>query len=134
MFNSVIAQIANCEITTTDGFVRVKGNLSVESGGLIHVQNLISNFGGVLSIASWESKYTNTPLAFMSYTMSNTSLGFYFSIIIDITPEMAKKQIDAFGGYDLLKFKKCNLTLVDNSYFVSPMADKYEAEKKAIVN
>jgi hypothetical protein len=134
MWNTIIGQIEKCEITTSDNFVRVKGHLSVESGGLNHIQNLISTFGGVISIVSWESKYGNVPMAFMSYTMNNSILGFHFSIIIDITPEMAQKQINAFDGNDLLKFKKCNLTLVDNAYFVTPLPSYYEAEKKSIVN
>ncbi len=81
MWNTIIGQIEKCEITTSDNFVRVKGHLSVESGGLNHIQNLISTFGGVISIVSWESKYGNVPMAFMSYTMNNSILGFHFSII-----------------------------------------------------
>jgi hypothetical protein len=134
MWNSLIANIAKCEIETTDNRVKVKGHLSVEAGGLIHVQNLISAFGGVLSVVAWESSFDKTPMAFMRYTIDNYIIGFSFSLVLNITPEMAQKQIAAWGGNDLMKFKKCNLTLVDNCYFVRPNSDLYEAEKKSVVN
>lgn len=134
MWNSVIASVTNCEIETSDNRVRVKGKLDHASGGLIHVQNLISTFGGVLSIMSWESSYDKTPLAFMQYSIDNYLIGFAFYLTIDITPEMAEKQIAVFGGNDLIKFKKCALTLVDNSYFVPPFSSEYEASKKSDKN
>lgn len=134
MWNSVIGSVTNCIIETSDNRVRVKGRLDHASGGLIHVQNLISTFGGVLSIMSWESSVDNKPMAFMQYTIDNYLIGFSFALTIDITPEMAANQITAFRGNDLIKFKKCALTLVDNSYFVPPFQSEYEASKKAIVN
>jgi hypothetical protein len=134
MWNSVIANISDCQIETTDNRVYIKGKLSVEAGGLNHVQNLISAFGGVLSIVAWESSVDKTPMAFMRYTIDNSLIGFSFALLIDITPEMAHKQIAAWGGYDLMKFKKCNLTLVDNCYFVTPLPSYYEAEKKSLLN
>lgn len=136
MHNSIIGSLENAQIHSLNNYLFIKGKLSVSAGGLGHVQNLISTFGGTLSVVAWRIESLEMDMAFMAITIDNFDFGLNIHIIIDITPEMAAKQIDAWHGNDIMKCnKKCNLTLIDNSYLV-PSSDnsKYEFKKKSMVN
>lgn len=135
MFNSVIANLENSQILSTESSVQINGELSVENGGLFHIQNIISTFGGTLSVVSWYSEPCEKHMAFMQCWLHIVDLGLAMRININLTPEQAANQIKAWGGNDIIKCKKCNMTLVDNSYFVEPYeSSKYEYKKKSVVN
>lgn len=112
----------------------IKGYLSVENGGLLHIQNIISTFGGTLSVVTWNSEANKQDMAFMQSWAHIVDIGISLSITIKLTPEQAQNQIRSWGGHDFVKLKKCNMTLFNNSYFALPNRDKYEAEKKSMVN
>lgn len=134
MFNSVIANLENSQIVSTESSVQINGDLSVENGGLFHIQNIISTFGGTLSVTSWYSEPCEKHMAFMQCWLHIVDLGLAMRININLTPEQAATQIKAWRGNDIMVCKKCNLTLVDNSYFVEPTPSKYEFKKKSMVN
>ncbi len=135
MHNSIIGSLENAKIHSFDKYLFINGQLSVNAGGLNHVQNLISTFGGTLSVVAWRSEPLEMDMAFMAISIDSSDLGINIRITIDITPEMAVQQIHAWNGNDIMKCKKCNLTLIDNSYLV-PSSDnsKYEWQKKSMVN
>ena len=136
MHNSIIGSLENVRIHSLDNYLFIDGKLSVNAGGLIHVQNLISTFGGTLSVIAWRIESLEMDMAFMAITIDNLDFGLNMRITIDITPEMAAQQIEAWHGNDIMKCKrKCNLTLIDNSYLV-PSSDSlnYEWQKKSMVN
>lgn len=134
MFNSVIANLENSRIISTESSVQINGELSVENGGLFHIQNLISTFGGTLSVVIWNSEALQKEMAYMQAWIHIIDIGLSMRINIDFSSEQAANQIKAWGGNDIIKCKKCNMTLVDNSYFVEPYESKYEYKKKSVVN
>ena len=134
MFNSVIANLQNSQIISTESSVQIKGDLSVEHGGLLHIQNLISTFGGTLSVVTWYSDALEKDMAYIQGWINIIEIGLVINITIKLTPEQASNQIKAWGGNDVIKLKKCNMTLVDNSYFVEPAESKYEYKKKSVDN
>lgn len=136
MHNSIIGSIENVRIHSLDNYLFINGTLSANSGGLGHAQNLIHNFGGTLSVVAWRIDVLDMDMAFMAVTIDNLDIGINMRITIDITPEMAAKQIKAWHGNDIMKCKRrCGLTLIDNSYLVPSSDDsKYEWKKKSVVN
>lgn len=134
MFNSVVANLENSRIISTESSVQIKGDLSVENGGLLHIQNLISTFGGTLSVITWYSEALEKDMALLQGWIHVIDIGLCINITIKLTPQQAQDQIKAWGGHDVIKCKKCNMTLVDNSYFVEPSQSKYEYKKKSIDN
>ena len=136
MQNSIIGSLENARIHSLDNYLFINGTLSVNAGGLNHVQNLIHNFGGTLSVVKWRIEELEIDLAFMSVSVDNFDFGLNIRITIDITPEMAELQVKAWNGNDIMKCKrKCNLTLVDNSYLVpSSDSSNYEWQKKSVAN
>lgn len=136
MQNSIIGSLENAQIHSLNNYLFIKGQLSVSAGGLAHVQNLISTFGGTLSVVAWRSEPLEMDMAFMAISIDSFDFGINIRINIDITPEMATQQIKAWKGNDIMKCsKRCGLTLIDNSYLVPSSDDsKYEWQKKSVVN
>lgn len=137
MHNSIIGSLENVRIHSLDNYLFINGTISATSGGLRHIQNLIHNFGGTLSVVSWrvEALEMDMDMAFMAVTIDNFDFGLNMRINMDITPEMAAQQIEAWHGNDIMKCKRrCGLTLIDNSYLVPSDDSKYEWQKKSMVN
>lgn len=136
MHNSIIGSLENAQIHSLSNYLFIRGELSVSAGGLGHVQNLISTFGGTLSVVAWRVDALEMDMAFMSISIDSFDLGINIRINIDITPEMATQQIKAWKGNDIMNCsKRCGLTLIDNSYLVPSSDDsKYEWQKKSVVN
>lgn len=131
----LMSALNNARITSSIDGLYIIGELEEATGGLHHLQNFITKFGGSLSLVSGKYSISDGEFHYYSWCYNDLDNGINYRFMINVSPETYARQYTSFYQHDLVVFKAVEVTLVDNSYLVLPYDEaKFTKYKKSVVN